>query len=850
MGMGMADGCSDKQNVRLEMAAAPSSSSRGRSMAGRRWRSSMASGLRAALACTIVGVVSVYAPPALLRHITFPAFSYVVTVIIITDDATVGAALRAVASAAHATAMGAVPSVLALWLAQRMGESSSTTSSVLGTSALVALSAFAVAVPESPGPVAKRIALGQIIIIYVAKFRQLPMTNNGLGVVVQHPANVVACTALGAAAALLAVLLPWPRLATREVEEKSVAYMENAAERVRLLVDAFLLRATVTAEEEEDEEEEEVTSGRRRRRWCVAACMSEAHRLASASAALLRRITSVKGDLQWERVVRLGAAGTMPAADEQERIEMPIKGMEIAVSSTNYLPRPAADQAEMTIINLSCLEQMRDQIRLSLLTATSTRHHITKMNNNNKRSTTMSLFGGAAAERHELELSPFLFLFSMHLLRHPTLLLSHSLPDSTNKVTPASPQLEEPDQDDQQEDQQDSEPEEESKMSTDKEQKKKCRTLLVRRWGLQSSRLKMASKCAVSLGLAVLLGLLFNNDHGFWSGLIVATTMAPVARGSTWAVAVARAHGTAIGSVYGVLACLLSQQRHLMELRFLALLPWIVLATFLKRSRAYGPAGGVAAALSGIIIVGRRYDEPPMAFTISRLVETFIGLSCTVATDLAFQPKATPSARARTQLPRCFTALRDCLTRLPSLRKNQQEQHKMLLEQVALLGKYAAEAGAEPNFLWMAPFPASCYAKVHGSLSRMAQLLGLYLHAQAIIVDNTSYGSQLLAGTDVKRFHNRLSASLPELELDEDTDFDLEDGNGKWCEDMAVVVKSFIGHAREALLQEEEEEEEQHQQLNAYCLGSIGFCMGEMMKEAQQLEALMLDLSLQLQPTN
>ena len=72
--------------------------------------------------------------------------------------------------------MGAIPFVLALWLAHRTGA----TESVLATSAVVALSTFAVALPESPGPVAKRIALGQIIIIYVAKFRRGDRTSHEL----------------------------------------------------------------------------------------------------------------------------------------------------------------------------------------------------------------------------------------------------------------------------------------------------------------------------------------------------------------------------------------------------------------------------------------------------------------------------------------------------------------------------------------------------------------------------------------------------------------------------------------------------------------------------------------------
>lgn len=228
-----------------------------------------------------------------------------------------------------------------------------------------------------------------------------------------------------------------------------------------------------------------------------------------------------------------------------------------------------------------------------------------------------------------------------------------------------------------------------------------------------------------------------------------------------------------------------------------------------------------------------------MAFTITRLVETFIGLSCTVATDLVFQRKARPTARARAQLHRCVAVLRECVVGLApaSSAKQQQQQHKTLLEQVAQLKKYAVEAGSEPNFLWLAPFPTSCYDKVHGSLSRIAQLIGLYQHARAILID-TAGGSRQL-GADMKRFHSALSVSLEAL-LEEDVD--LEAGKGIFCEDMAVV-KSFLGHAREALSQQEQEEEEE--QLAAVCLGSIGFCMGEMMKEAQQLEAHMLNLSLQ-----
>lgn len=246
-----------------------------------RWRSSLSSGLRAALACTIVGLVSLYAPDALRRHITFPAFSYVVTVILVTD-ATLGTALRGAVSALHGTLMGAAPSVVALWLAHRTGAAES----AVGTSAVVALTAFAVALPESVGPVAKRIALGQAIIIYVAR-RFQPGERPSRGWVLLHPANVVACTALGVAAALLAVLLPWPRLATREAKDKSRTYKVVASERVRVLADAFVGAAAVGVEEADE-------GCSRQRRWQIAACMSEAKRLASASTTLLSRMNAIK----------------------------------------------------------------------------------------------------------------------------------------------------------------------------------------------------------------------------------------------------------------------------------------------------------------------------------------------------------------------------------------------------------------------------------------------------------------------------------------------------------------------------------------------------------------------------
>ncbi|KAL6640619.1 hypothetical protein ACP70R_021742 [Stipagrostis hirtigluma subsp. patula] len=814
-----------------------------------RWRSSLASGLRTAVACIIVGLVSLYAPPAVRRHITFPAFSYVVTVIIVTD-ATLGTALRGAVSALHATLMGAAPSVLALWLAHRTGAAESAP----GTAAVVALTTFAVALPESAGPVAKRIALGQIIITYVAKFRQGERPT--LGFALTHPANVVACTALGVAAALLAVALPWPRLATSEAREKSRAYKELAAERVRVMVDAFLVGAG----------KEAAAPCGRQRRWQMAACMSKAERLASACTATLRRINYIKEDLQWERPLVQTAAGRRDVSQELQHkmmmeMEMPLTGMQIALaiqtrSSTTTSADQHGDAHRHHETDLGLITAMRDQIRLALLT---THHNDSFAGFGTPYSSppTMKL----PQSHKEEELAPLLFLFSLHQLHRGAITTSsYSDPQAAAALANAkqvAPAAATAPADDEPQEQQDFDQERgEHDDMEETPAAKPCPSATAKKGIIgigphRRRRLMAAAKCGFSLALAVLLGLLFNNEHGFWSGLIVATTMA-AGRDSTWAVAIARAHGTALGSIYGVLGCLLISQRRLltMDLRLLALLPWMVLATFLKRSRAYGPAGGVAAALSVVIIMGRRYDEAPMAFTVARLVETFIGISCAVAADLVFQPGARPSVQARAQLAACIAAIRDCFVAHPG--PEVATLMRRVQQQLALLRKHTAEARSEPTYLWLPPFPAACYGKIEGSLSRMAQLLHLYL--QALTCSQLDLDVDDAVGVVSGSLNHCLRLATNSSSLQDEASSqghgDLEAGHGTKCscckeEETTApeeVAASFLAHAREALPKEDDEEAEG---LVVCCLASMALCMGEIIKEALRLEAHILDLRLQ-----
>ncbi|CAM0145726.1 unnamed protein product [Urochloa decumbens] len=816
-------------------AAASGGDDEARKLVMGRWRSCVASGLRAALACTIVGLVSLYAPAAVRRRITFPAFSYVVTVIIVTD-ATLGTALRGAVSALHATLMGAAPSVLALWLAHRTGA----TQSVLATSTVVALTAFAVALPESVGPVAKRVALGQIIIIYVATFRR------GEGFApLMHPANVVACTALGVTAALLAVLLPWPRLASREARDKSTAYKALAAERVRVMADAATIIIT----------DDGSSSCSRHRRWQMAACVSEAKRLASASAALLRRMSAIKEDVQWERV-----AAATALDDDISMLEMPLAGMQMALSMmmNKQLICPIIQEEHRHAGDIMAM--MRDQIRLALLAP-------------NKLHATAGLWSSKPPRFLRLPLQPqhklgpfWLFLFSLYQLRGAA---EGLLVANNEKIAPATMPAT------QQESSIDGQPSPLDGGQAEKKMANHHHPVAAAATTTMGNKLVAAAKCGFSLGLAVLLGLLFSNDHGFWSGLIVATTIA-MGRDSTWTVAAARAHGTALGSVYAAVGCLLISQQCLltMDLRFMALLPWMVLVALLKRSRTYGPAGGIAAALSGIIIMGRRYEEPPMAFTVSRLIETFIGIACAVMADILFQPRARPSLMARGQLTRCITTMLllandDDVGRGPL----SQSQSQQVLASLALLRRHAAEAASEPSYLWLPPFPEACYDDIQGSLGRMAQLLHLYHQARMAVVDDDRMAIQRrhfnsLVSTSLRHclcmlmmsssspadhpHHNRLE--------DEASKQDIETGNAiisccykeeeeDHCEATMTpeeAVGAFLAHTQEVLdddCQAQEAEDAEDRGLLVCCLGSMGLCIGEIITEARRLEAHIIHLN-------
>lgn len=169
------------------------------------WGVRLASAFRTILACTIVASTTLYGPAPVRHLLEYPAFSYVTTILIV-SDATLGDALRGCWHALLATAQVMTLSILSLWV---IGPARFT----VGLAAVaVGINAFVVAVPESTHLMSKRIAFGQIVIVYVGAVVHGAQTG-----ALMHPIHVASSTVLGALASFLAMLFPYPHLACHEV---------------------------------------------------------------------------------------------------------------------------------------------------------------------------------------------------------------------------------------------------------------------------------------------------------------------------------------------------------------------------------------------------------------------------------------------------------------------------------------------------------------------------------------------------------------------------------------------------------------------------------------------------------
>ncbi|KAJ4772227.1 p-hydroxybenzoic acid efflux pump subunit aaeB [Rhynchospora pubera] len=750
------------------------------------WWSCMSPALRTALACIIVGVASIHGPDTVRRHVTFPAFSYVVSIMLV-GEATLGDALHGTMSAIYGTVLGIIPAMITLYFVKAVGIPIAT------TTATVFVMAFVVSWTRPSDSIAKRIALGQTVLIFATNFGHDEVVDQGrVRGSIMKPAHVAASTVLGVAAAILALVFPYPRLALNEVSQKKKLYIEMAMERIGVLVDGFCAENTSS----------------------MAVFISQAKSYGAASTKLLHHIKTKQEKVQWEKApfgLSQPQTGIGMTRDGLQSIEMPLKGMEIALASTNSVPIKSFSMQQDLESNLSIL---RDQMCLKLLKSNCC--HDQKLPSNKTFQNVITTL-----VQNPCDMSTLFFLFCMRLLLKKPL---STMPADRSKEKVA-PTTIEPGSD--------SFSDEPNLVPRGKNKPKFS-------FKVPKQRIIASLKCSLALSLAVLFGMLFSKDDSFWSGLTVAITFTPQ-RESTFTLANLRAQGTLLGSIYGVFGSYISE--HLMELRFLVLLPLIIFTGFLRNSRMYGQAGSIAATLSALFLLGRRNYGSPIQFTITRLCETFIGLSCSTFVELVLQPTRA-STLAKEQLCQSLKTLRECI--------DSMEGEKKLREQVGVLKKCITEANSEPN-LWFLPFNTNYFQNLHESLSKMVDIMyfigkgleNISLDCNGVEQPLTEEMKEIING-DIEKFKRVACASIKCLEM-------VCSSNNSRPHDIEIGIVeeglSEFGSLSEIHEQFKKVEMEIMENFGmeglsyweikveiVLSVGSIGFCLGELMKEIKKME--------------
>ncbi|KAK9985310.1 hypothetical protein SO802_030261 [Lithocarpus litseifolius] len=795
------------------------------------WRVRLGSALRTILACTIVGCTTLYSPASVKHFLRYPAFSYVTTVLIV-SDATLGDALRGCWHALFATIQALLPSMLCLWV---IGPARFTNELA---ALAVATNAFLVALPESTHLMCKRIAFGQIVIVYVGA-----AINGAKARAITHPIHVASSTALGVLASLLAMLLPYPHLAFYELRKTCQLYAENAFERLNYFIDAISAQDNTTARD----------------------LISQAMSLSKAGAKLLQCIKKNMDVMQWERPqTKFLKTRYINLGEKLQHMELPIRGMEMALncSTASCIGSMMDEELREVLGSLKVqIGQKFERAKCSMpFDATIT------LLETKEQFLDMYLWKFRNISITQENLSAFFFLYSLELLlddlpiaRVPECALEYTKNIDTEEYSDSQNQA----------------------MGSFN---RTCSTLDI---FPTSQSLVFAFKCSLSLGLAVLFGLMYNKENGYWSGLTIATSFV-TGRQATFTVANARAQGTAMGSVYGILCCYIFQTFE--DLRFLAMLPWIIFTNFLMHSRMYGQAGGISAVIGALLILGRNNYTSPSEFAIARISEVCIGLICFLIVEILLNP-ARAATLAKTELSRTLGALQDWINSivLCSNQKNMpastlqalREKQNKLKTHFNDLEKFISEAGLEPNFCFL-PFHGPCYGKLLESLSKMLDLTSFVTNkleflsqaSKRFALDFNELQDRM--NDDLELFKERVGSSLKHLEkatsikslaaLEKELQKkvmsqDIELGNssnvnafrlfGTDEEEVEKVMSSFLRHLNEEAdkIYAKAIEEKLKSQI-VLCLTGLSFCIGCLIRETMEIEKEVKELVKWENPTN
>lgn len=391
--------------------------------------------------------------------------------------------------------------------------------------------------------------------------------------------------------------------------------------------------------------------------------------------------------------------------------------------------------------------------------------------------------------------------------------------------------------------------------------------------------LLFACKCSLSLGFAVLFGLMYDKENAYWSGLTITISFV-TGRMPTFAIANARGQGTAMGTIYGIICCFIFQR--FPELRFFALIPWVIFSSFLRHSRMYGQAGAISAVIGGLLILGRMHYGTPSQFGVARIAEATIGLVCLIIVEILLSPSRAATL-AKSELSQTLRTLQDCISQIgittPTEKDMPSSSHQALRDGqrkmkslVCQLQEFIAEAQLEPNF-WFLPFHSACYSKMLKSLSRMVDLLQIVAYSMEHVIrlsqKDGAIWMDLQDGMDenIRVFKNKVDPILKCLEevtriksfkklenelKSRNVPSDVESQEYPNAEASRIlsrdeevnsITNSFLQHIEEmANKTHTNKDEEMLKDQMLFHYSSLGFCTSSLMREIMKIESEVKEL--------
>ncbi|KAJ7524377.1 hypothetical protein O6H91_17G002200 [Diphasiastrum complanatum] len=280
----------------------------------------------------------------------------------------------------------------------------------------------------------------------------------------------------------------------------------------------------------------------------------------------------------------------------------------------------------------------------------------------------------------------------------------------------------------------------------------------------------IAVKVSIAMAAGAFLGVTYDTDHSHWADITIAMGIGNYQKGSI-RISNMRLQGTVCGSIYGYLFALITRQ--VPGLCLAAMIPWVILTSFLRKSKMYGYSGSVSAVVAAMILLGKRHEGSLEQFAMIRMTEAFLGLSCFVLTEILFWPRRAAvllekelahslldlqnfseqvfATKRKRLCQKCYKAT------VKDLKEKTGLLHRGISRQNALIN----EAKLEPEF-WYGHFQGNVYSKMAEIQCRMVDLLQVLISCSLDlkIAGNSSEEAA------IKNFIRRLNDPIKALEDD------------------------------------------------------------------------------------